>query len=163
MFGKLVDLVRADFDRQIGWVKGEIKRQGRYAALTAALVAAAALSTLGAVVVGCIALYSWLEMRYGPFVAFAVLGGGFAVLAFMLFVLAFARHRPRVRHAPALQSTRPATLINSLKQAGYGDAVAAGEQVSKMATDNLRHGSRQSLFGTLAVAALIGVIVGRRL
>jgi hypothetical protein len=163
MFGKLVDLARADLDRQIGWVKGEIRRQGRYAALTATLAAAAALSALGAVVVGCIALYSWLAMRYGPSVALGALGGGFALLAFMLFVLAFARHRPKVRHAPTLQSTRPATLANTFKQAGYGDAVAAGEQVSKMAIDTLRHGSRQALFGTLALAAVVGLIVGRRL
>jgi Putative Actinobacterial Holin-X, holin superfamily III len=163
MFGKLIDLVRGDIDRQLAWVKTEVGRQGRYAALTAALVAVAALSALGAIVVGCVALYWWLATRYSPYLAFAVLGGGFALLAFILFVLAFGRHRPKVRSAPALQSARPATLINSLKQAGYGDAIAAGEQVSKMANDNLRHGSRQTLFGTLALAAVVGLIVGRRL
>ena len=163
MLGKLVDLVRADVDRQVAWVKTEIGRQGRYAALTAGLVAAAALSALGAFVVGCIALYAWLEMRYGPFVALAALGGGFALLALILFVLAFARHRPKVRHPPALQAARPATLVNTLKQSGCGDAIAAGEQVSRLVDDNLRHGSRQSLFGTLALAAVVGLIVGRRL
>jgi hypothetical protein len=163
MFGKLVGLVRADIDRQIAWVKAEVGRQGRYAAVTAALVVVAVLSALGAIVVGCTALYWWLESRYGPAVAFAVLGGGFALIAFMLFVLAFARHRPTVRPAPTLQSVRPAILVNSLKQAGYGDAVAAGEQVSRLANDNLRHGSRQTLFGTLALAAVVGLIVGRRL
>jgi hypothetical protein len=163
MFGKLVGLVRTDLDRQFGWLKAEVRRQGRYASLTAGLVAAAALSALGAVVVGCIALYSWIAMRYGAYFAFAALGGGFALLSFMLFVVALARHRPKVRPAPELQSVLPATLINTLKQSGYGDAVAAGEQISRIANDNLRHGSRQSLFGTLALAALVGLIVGRRL
>jgi hypothetical protein len=163
MFGKLVGLVRADVDRQIGWVKGEVRRQGRYAALTAALAAAAALSALGAIVVGCVALYAWLAMRYGPSAALGVLGGGFALLAFMLFVLAFARHRPKVRAAPALQSARPAALLDTLQQGGYRDAVAAGEQAVKAATDTVRHGSRPSLFATLALAAVAGLIVGRRL
>ena len=163
MFGKFVDLMRADVDRQIAWLKAEVKRQARYAALTAALAAAAALSALAAVVVGCIALYWWLAMRHGPNVAFAVLGGGFALLAFVLFVLVFARHRPKPTDQPTLQSARPATLINTLKQTGYGDAVTAGEQISRIANDNLRHGSRQSLFGTLALAVLVGLVVGRGL
>jgi hypothetical protein len=163
MFGRLVDLVRADIDRQTAWLKAELGRQSRYMALTLVLAAAAALCALGAIVVGCTALYWWLAMRYGAYVAFAVLGGGFALFAFMLFVLAFARHRPKVRHPPVLQSVRPATLVNTVKQAGYADAISAGEQVSKLANDNLRHGSRQSLFGTLALAVLVGLIVGRRL
>jgi hypothetical protein len=49
-----------------------------------------------------------------------------------------------------------------LKQAAYGDAVAAGDQVSKLVNDNLRHGSRQSVFGTLPLAAGVGGMVGRR-
>jgi Putative Actinobacterial Holin-X, holin superfamily III len=163
MFGRLVDLVRSDIDRQIAWLKAELGRQTQYVVLTLVLAAAAALCALGAVVVGCVALYWWLAMRYGPNVAFAVLGGGFALLAFMLFVLAFARHRPKLQHPPALQSVRPATLVNTAKQAGYADAIRAGEQVSKIANDTLRHGSRQSLFGTLALAAVVGLIVGRRL
>jgi hypothetical protein len=163
MFGRLADLVRADIDRQIAWLKAELGRQSRYAVLTLVFAAAAALCALGAIVVGCVALYWWLAMRYGPNVAFAVLGSGFALLAFMLFVLAFARHRPKLQHPPALQSVRPVTLVNTAKQAGYADAIRAGEQVSKIANDTLRHGSRQSLFGTLALAAVVGLIVGRRL
>jgi Putative Actinobacterial Holin-X, holin superfamily III len=163
MFGRLVALVRADIDRQIAWLKAEFERQGRHVALTVVLAAAAALCALGAIVVGCTAFYWWLALRYGAAVAFAVLGGGLALLAFMLFVLAFARHRPKMHHPPVLQSVRPATLVNTVKQAGYADAIRAGEQVSKIANDHLRHGSRQSLFGTLALAALVGLIVGRRL
>jgi hypothetical protein len=163
MFGRLLALVRADIDRQVAWLKAELERQGRYVVLTVVLAVAAALCALGAIVVGCTALYWWLALRYGAAVAFAVLGGGFALLAFMLFVLAFARHRPKMRHPPGMQSARPANLIGTLKQAGYADAIKAGEQVSKIANDNLRHGSRQSLFGTLALAALVGLIVGRRL
>ena len=163
MFGRLAALVRADVDRQIAWLRTELGRQSRYVVLTLVLAAAAALCALGAIVVGCVALYAWLAMRFGPNVAFAVLGGGFALLAFMLCVLAFARHRPKVRHPPTPQSVRPATLVNSVKQAGYADAIRAGEQVYKVANANLRHGSRQSLFGTLALAAVVGLIVGRRL
>jgi hypothetical protein len=56
-------------------------------ALTAALGVAAALSALGAVAVGCIVLYWWLAVQHGPNVALAVLGGGFALLASVLFAL----------------------------------------------------------------------------
>jgi hypothetical protein len=163
MFGEFVDLMRADVDRQVVWLKTEVKRQARYAALTAVVAAAAALSALGAVVVGCIALYWWLAKRYGPDVAFAVLGGGFALLAVLLSLLMFARRRPQLPARPTLQSVRPATLIETLKQTGYRDAVTAGEQISSLANDNLRHGSRQSLFGTLVLAALVGLVVGRGL
>jgi len=69
MFAALLGAVRADIDRQIGWAKHEVKRQTRYTALIGILAGVAALATLGAIVVGLIALHSWLAMQIGPFVA----------------------------------------------------------------------------------------------
>ena len=71
MFAALRSAVRADIDRQIGWAKDQLERQTRYTALMAILVGVAALAALGAVIVGLIALYSWLAMQTGPFVSTA--------------------------------------------------------------------------------------------
>ena len=102
MFAALLGAVRADIDRQIGWAKHEVKRQTRYTALIGILAGVAALATLGAIVVGLIALHSWLAIRIGPFVAHGLIGGGLLLLALVLFALAFIRRRPRlVATAPA--------------------------------------------------------------
>jgi hypothetical protein len=57
MFGPLLGVVRADVDRQIGWVKEEARRQSRHVVLVGILLGVAALATLGALAVGLIALY----------------------------------------------------------------------------------------------------------
>ena len=100
MFAALLGAVRADIDRQIGWAKHEVKRQTRYTALIGILAGVAALATLGAIVVGLIALHSWLAMQIGPFVAHGVIGGGLLLLALVLFALAFTRRRPRLVARP---------------------------------------------------------------
>jgi hypothetical protein len=163
MFGRLLGLVRADVNRQVGWVRAEIGRQARYTALTAGFALMAALAGAGAIVVGFIALYTWIEMHQGPLVALAVVGGILGLLALILFALAFARRRPRPVPSPPLQSTQPSMLAATLKQDTHGDAMAAAEHAMAVATDTLRHGSRQQLFGALALAAVAGLILGRRL
>ena len=52
MFAPLLDGIRADIDRQIGWAKAEVRRQTRYRALIAVVAGVAALAALGAIVVG---------------------------------------------------------------------------------------------------------------
>ena len=104
MFAALLGAVRADIDRQIGWAKHEVKRQTRYTALIGILAGVAALATLGAIVVGLIALHSWLAMQIGPFVAHGVIGGGLLLLALVLFALAFIRRRPGSLHGPRCKS-----------------------------------------------------------
>jgi hypothetical protein len=65
MFAPLLGAVRADIDRQVGWAEGEIRRHVRFAALSGALGGVAALASVGALVVGLIALHVWLETRIG--------------------------------------------------------------------------------------------------
>jgi hypothetical protein len=76
MFAALMGAVRADIDRQIGWAKDQVKRQTRYTALMGILAGVAALAALGAVIVGLIALHSWLAMQTGPFIEHGLIGGG---------------------------------------------------------------------------------------
>jgi Putative Actinobacterial Holin-X, holin superfamily III len=182
MFNNLAGLIRGDVERQIGWAKRELETQARFTALTAALAAVAALAALGAAVVGLIALYTWLELKYDTFIALGIVGGGLALLAAVLLTVALARRRPTLKVPPPLQSAHPAALIgavkedtigdtaataqrllSSLKSGSYGDAVAAGEEGWRTAEDNLRHGSRQAVYATLAIAAVLGILAGRRL
>ena len=106
MFAALRSAVRADIDRQIDWAKDQVKRQTRYTALMGILAGVAALAALGAVIVGLIALHSWLAMQTGPFVAHGLIGGGLVLLALILFALAFIRRRPRLAARPPLQIAR---------------------------------------------------------
>ena len=89
MFTPLVNAIRADIDRQVGWAKDQVGRQGRYATVTGVLAAIAALAALGTIVVGVIALYLWLAMQTDPFIALALIGGGLLLFAVILLVLAF--------------------------------------------------------------------------
>ena len=161
MFAPLVNAVRADIDRQIGWAKDEVRRQSRYTALAGILAGVAILAALGAIVVGLIALHVWLAPRAGPLAALAVIGGGLLLLALVLFALAFARRRPPLAARPRLEIAQPAALLGALRP-GRLDGVM-GEQTLNKATDTLRHGSRSALFGTLVLVAVIGLIAGRRL
>jgi hypothetical protein len=163
MFAALLGAVRADIDRQVGWAKHEVKRQARYTAFIGILAGVAALATLGAVVVGLIALHSWLEMQIGPFFAHGLIGGGLLLLASVLFALAFIRRRPRLVARPPLQVAQPAAFLGTPRQGSYDKAFAGGEQTLKRATDTLRDGPRSALLGTLAIAAVVGLVVGRRL
>jgi hypothetical protein len=101
MFAALRSAVRADIDRQIGWAKDQLKRQTRYTALMGILAGVAALAALGAVIVGLIALHSWLAMQTGPFVAHGLIGGGLLLLALILFALTLIRRTAPVGCATA--------------------------------------------------------------
>jgi hypothetical protein len=163
MFAPLIGAIRADIDRQIVWAKDEFKRQTRYTTLMGALAGAAALALLGAVVVGLIALHLWVAVQAGPFVAHGVIGGGLLLLALILLAVVFIRRRPRLAARPPLQIARPAALLGTLGQGGYAKVVAGSEQTLNLATNTLRDGSRPVLWGTLALAVVAGLIVGRRL
>jgi hypothetical protein len=135
MFAALRSAVRADIDRQIGWAKDQLKHQTRYTALMAILVGVAALAALGAVIVGLIALHSWLTTQTGRFIAHGLIGGGLLLLALIFFALAFIRRRPRLAARPPLQIVRPAALLGTLGQGSY-DRVAAGGQQGRRLADH---------------------------
>jgi len=163
MFAALGSAVRADIDRQIGWAKDQVKRQTRYTALMGTLSGVAALAALGAIIVGLIALHSWLAMQIGPFVAYGLIGGGLLLLALILLALALIRRRPRLAARPPLQIARPAALLGGLRQGSYDKVVTGGGQTLKLTTETLRDGSGSALLGTLALAVAVGLLVGRRL
>jgi hypothetical protein len=135
VFVALRSAVHADIDRQIGWAKDQVKRQTRHTALTGILAGVAGLAALGAVIVGLIALHSWVAMQTGSFVAHGLIGGGLLLLALIFFALAFIRRRPRLAARPPLQIVRPAALLGTLGQGSY-DRVAAGGQQGRRLADH---------------------------
>src|SRR5262249_8320093 len=115
MFAALRSAVHADIDRQVGWAQDQLKRKTRYTALMGILAGVAALAALGAVIVGLIALHSWLAMQTGPFIAHGLIGGGLLLLALILFAPAFIRRRPQLAARPPLQISRRAALLGGLR------------------------------------------------
>jgi hypothetical protein len=162
MFASLFGSVRDDVDRQIQWARAEVRRQTRHTALTLILAGMATAAGLGAAAVGLIALYIWLAVRYGQFLSLGAIGGGLLLLALVLFVLAFTRRRLPVASPPPLQVAQPSELLRTLAGESNGQLVAGSQQALNLAATTMRDGSRSALFGTLVLAALIGLIAGRR-
>jgi hypothetical protein len=116
MFAPLLGAVRADIDRQIGWAKQEVARQTRHTALIGILAGAAALATIGAIVVGLIALYTWLATKHGSFIAYGMIGGGLLLIASILFTLTVAGRRPRLAAAVANRAARGSARDDGMGQ-----------------------------------------------
>ena len=137
----------------------DLKRLTREAAITIILAMLGTFMAMLALGLGSVALYLWLELKLGTFAALGILGGTAALLAAVLFAVAFRRgpRKPRSRSDDALR-----TAADPLQAPAAAIARAADEAVNG-AADIVRKGSRQQIAGTIAVAALIGWVLGRRL
>jgi len=162
MFAPLMDAVRADIDRQIGWARGEVRRQTRHTAVIGAVAGVAALAALGAVIAGLIALYFWLSIELDPFAALGIIGGGLLVLALILFAFIFMWKRPRLASRPQLQLAQPSALIGTFKRGVDGRGTASTEDTLRLVADTVRQSPPAALFGVLLLAAIVGVVSGRR-
>jgi hypothetical protein len=162
MFAPLLDAVRADIDRQIDWAKGEVRRQTRHTALIGSLAVVAALAALGAIIVGLTALYLWLSIQLDPFAALGMIGGGLLALALILFAFVFMWKRPRLASRPQLQIAQPAALIGTFRRGLDGRGIVSSEDTLKLATDTVRQSPPSALLGVLLIAAVVGVVTGRR-
>lgn len=163
MFKAMLSAVRADIDRQVGWAQGEVRRQIRYVALLGAVAGMAALAAVGALVVGLVALHSWLAMQVGSRAALGIIGAGLLVLTLVLVLAGYVLRRPSVGAPPKLQIARPAALLGAFGQSRSARAIAGGEDSFRLAASTLRDGSRSQLLSALALIAILGVIAGRRL
>jgi MFS family permease len=163
MFASLLAAVRADINRQTGWAHEEVRRQVRYAVLVAVIGGMVALTAIGTLIVGLIALHSWLAPQVGSLTALGMIGAGLLVLMMILLLVAFSIRRPELKTRPALQVVQPATLFRAGANLGADQAIAADKDSLRFATDALREGSRSELLGALALIALAGVIAGRKL
>jgi hypothetical protein len=162
MFAPLMDAVRADIDRQIGWARGEVRRQTRHTALIGALAVVAALAALGAIIAGLIALYLWLSIELDPFAALGMIGGGLLALALILLAFIFMWKRPRLASRPQLLIAQPAALIGTFKRGVDGRRIAGQEDPLRLVADTVRQSPPAALLGVLLIAAIVGVVTGRR-
>jgi hypothetical protein len=163
MFASLLGAIQADVVRQVGWAGGEVRRQVRHVEIVGALYAVAVLAAVGALVIGLIALHSWLAPKFGALESLGIIGGGLLLLAAVLILLATVLRRPRLGGRPALQIARPAALLGAFGQGGPRQAFAAGEHSLRLATGALRQGTRSELLGALAIVAAAGLVAGRGL
>lgn len=136
----------------------DLRRMAREAAVTLALIVLGAFAAILAFAVGFAALYLWLDELLGTFAALGILGGASAVLAIVLFAVAF-RRAPRKSGAYAEDALRAAAGSAPASAATF--ARTADEAVKGIA-EIVGNGSRQQIIGTIAVAALIGWVLGRR-
>ena len=162
MFAPLLDAVRADIDRQIDWAKGEVRHQTRHTALIGSLAVVAALAALGAIIAGLIALYLWLSIQLDPFAALGMIGGGLLALALILFAFVFMWKRRRLASRPQLQIAQPAALIGTFRRGLDGRGIVSSEDTLKLVTDSVRQSPPSALLGVLLIAAVVGVVTGRR-
>jgi hypothetical protein len=152
MLAAVLGVIRADIDRQVGWARDEVRRQIRYAALVGAIAGMAALAALGVLIVGLIALHSWLAPQVGSLAALGMIAAGLLLLMLILLLVAFFLRRPGLKARPSLQVVRPAALFRTSNNVSANQAFAAGEDRLRLAA-----------LGALALIAIAGVIAGRRL
>ena len=136
----------------------DLKRLARETAITIVLAILGAFAAMVALALGFIALYLWLELKLGTFAALGILGGTSASLAGVLFAVAFLRasRKPRARAEDALRAAADPV------QASTAAIARAADEAMNGAANTVRNGSRQQIAGTIAVAALIGWVLGRR-
>ena len=191
MLQALLRLLGVDLDRKLAEVRGhidELKRsaisqateQIKETGLTVGLLLGGAIAALFTLIIALAALYVWIDMHEGPLVAFAVIGLVTALLAALMFALAFLRRKrgaaPAAVYsapaasppaAPLLMSVLPpppanASFFDRLTHRFTTRVATAGDEALNAAVHAMRTSSRPALFGTLAVVALVGVLIGRR-
>ena len=136
----------------------DVKRLAREAVITFVLAMLGVFVAMLALTCGVIDLYLWLELKLGIFAALGILGGASALLAGVLFAVAF-RRGSRKPHIYTDETLRAATDPASASAAVIA---RAAEEAMNGAADVMRNGSRQQIAGTIAAAVLIGLVFGRR-
>jgi hypothetical protein len=87
-------------------------------AIAAGLFAAAGVFLIAATLVGAIAMFRWIEIRYGMFWAFGAIGGLLVAIAAICAGLAAAKLKAPAAHFPSLTSRlRVAIKANPLRPA----------------------------------------------
>jgi hypothetical protein len=169
-----------------------IERQVQETGLTLGFAFAGLLAALATVAIVLTAIFIWVDREHGPLVGLAVVGVITAVLAGLMFTLAATHARtstapklsqqgagpPRAAAAPMpaeppaptaqdLSGSVPpppadADLLDVLIHRVTTHAAAASDDAINTATEFVRSGSREALVGTLTLAVLVGILIGRK-
>jgi hypothetical protein len=163
----------------------QVTEQVKETGITVGFILGGAIAALFTFVIALAALYVWVDMHEGPLAACGAVGLVTALLAALMFVLALQRGERRPARAPApvyrapaasppspaaapvLMSVLPppppnASFFDHLTHRFTTRVATAGDEALDTAVHVMRTSSRPALFGTLAVVALVGVLIGRR-
>ena len=194
MLQVLLRLLGVDLNQKLAEIRGqfdELKRsaisqatdQAKETGLTVGFILLGAVAALFTFIIALAALYVWVDMHEGPLAALGAVGLVTALLAALMFALAFGRGRrkpapapvyrapaaspPASPIAPILMSVLPpppanASLFDHLTHRFTTRVATAGDEALDTAVHVMRTSSRPALFGTLAVVTLVGVLIGRR-
>ena len=199
MLRGVVRLLGVDLDRKLSEVRaqleefraratGQVTEQIKQTSLTVGFALVGSIAAVATFIIILVALYRWVDMYGGPFAALGAVGAVMAILAAVMFALAFGRQshkpagvavdRPRaaVRPSPsplpeaapivpstALSPLPPnAPLLDVLSHRISTRVAGASDEAIDAAAQIMRTGSKSALFGTLAVVALLGIFLGRR-
>jgi hypothetical protein len=175
--------VRGQIDELKRSAISEVTEQAKDVGITAGFILGGAVAALLTIIIALAALYVWVDMHEGPLAACGAVGLVTALLAALMFALALRRGKRRpapapVYRAPAvsppaspvaplLMSVLPpppanASFFDHLKHQFTTRVATAGDEALDAAVHTIRTSSRPALFGTLAVVALVGVLIGRR-
>lgn len=141
------------FKLLLGLVGIELDRAVRHAAITAILFLLGAVLFGGALLAGMAALFIYLAETYDPLAAALIIAAGSFFLAAMLLIAAYGRTRSRRRHATPLSSL--GAMMPPPRASVSANPVLGAPRRP------LLKGS--TVLGVAATAAIIGLILGRRI
>lgn len=144
-------------------------------AVAAGLYAAAGIFVIAACLVGITALFRWIEIKYGLFHAFGVVGGLLLVIAATCAALAASRLRHPTPNFPSLTSRLRVAIkanpVNSDQAEAVRDTAAAillapsapvTRASGKRRQTGLRPDHRNMRAGLILMATLLGWAASRR-
>ncbi len=132
-----------------GWAASRAAGYG----IAAALMLGGILAVFGAIAVGAIALFHFLELRYGTNIAFVALGGGLLALAAILLLSGWLMLQ---RRAPL---PRPERQLRAAKQMLVGSTISRAVTAMRETEAARPDASTQMLLGAAAVAAIGWLII----
>jgi hypothetical protein len=161
----------------------QVTEQVKETGITAGFILGGAIAALLTFIIALAALYVWVDMHEGPLAACGAVALVTALLTVTMFALAFLRGKrrpapapiyrapaaapPSPTVAPVLMSVLPppppnASFFDHLTHRFTTRMAAASDEALDTAVNVMRTSSRPALFGTLAIVALVGVLIGRR-
>lgn len=123
------------------------RRAARYG-IGAALMLVGLLALFAAITVGAVALFHFLEVRYGTNVAYCALGGGLVVLAASLLLVGWLMLQ---QHTPL---PRPERQLRAAKQMLVGTTISRAVTSLRDQEAAKPDATTQMLLGAAAVAAI---------
>jgi hypothetical protein len=153
-----------------------IRRQVQSIGITLGFAFAGLIAGLATVAIGLAAIFVLVDREHGPLIGLTVIGAITAVLAGLTFTLAATYARMRAPRKPIEPSTPPSPDRVGAVQPRPGDAdpfdavrhriaahtAAAGDAAIDAVTEFVRSGSREALVGSVALAVVVGIVIGRK-